>query len=141
MITSGTVLESWDIILFGQHKFGQHLLTNVDFPTKWNCWKNRGFMQNQHIVKVNLLTKKVNGCWPKFSKSKLQCLSFLNTYRRSSYLILESFCDFWILVLFSPKNVNLSSFWWFFKNAENTTKIQKNTKGLQNKIWGLSIRI
>ena len=95
MITSGTVLESWDIILFGQHKFGQHLLTNVDFQTKWKCWKI------VILCKISISSKSIcwpkrstEWCWPTFSKSKLQCLSLLNPYRRSSYLILQSFCVF-----------------------------------------------
>ena len=32
-IMFGTDLESWDVILFNNKKFGQHMLTFVDF-----CW-------------------------------------------------------------------------------------------------------
>ena len=38
-IMFGTDLESWDVILFNNKKFGQHLLTFVDSKTKWNIEK------------------------------------------------------------------------------------------------------
>ena len=96
MITSDTVLESWDIILFVQHKFGQHLLTSVDFRQNENVEKSwfyvkSAYRQSQFVDQKGqqMLTKifKIETLMSELSKS-------VSTILISYFAVLLCFLNF-----------------------------------------------
>ena len=121
----GTDLESWDVILFNNKNFDQHLLTFVDF-----CWlknqmkyrKSAIFWQSQGNFKTKIWIEKVNKSWPNIFCQKLWCLSFLNSCNHPFARFDGDFESIWIFPWKSIffKIMKKWKIWWWFTISLNS---------------------